>query len=302
MDPPAEETVTPPWTGSDLGAIAEVQRRRTERRRRERRRRADDGSVDDGSVDDGSVDDGFDVAASDAPREVLTPLGRLLSQLPLDPATGRMLIMGAVAQCLDPVLTAAACMSSRDPFIVPTGMRDEAQRARRSFCETSDHLAVLRAYVEWRAVIEDGFDAACRWARDILSIQGLHPTSLRSQLLGELTRTGLVHSGIWGTAGDRPASSPPTGVNRHASNEPLVTAVLLTGLPGNLRPGGNRRPPGDAHATGGRAGLHPGCVRSSARRPGGGPSRRVPSGSRTRRWCSARRCSCGTAPPSSRSR
>ena len=92
------------------------------------------------------------------------PLGSLLSQLPLDPATGRMLIMGVTAQCLDPVLTAAACMSSRDPFIVPTGARDEAQRARRSFSERSDHLAVLRAYAEWRAVMaEEGFESACRW-------------------------------------------------------------------------------------------------------------------------------------------
>ena len=87
--------------------------------------------------------------------EVLTPLGSLLSQLPLDPATGKMLITGVVTQCLDPVLTAAACMSSRDPFIVPTGMRDEAQRARRRFCDTSDHLAVLRAYAEWRHVLAD---------------------------------------------------------------------------------------------------------------------------------------------------
>ena len=100
-------------------------------------------------------------------RELLTPLGKLLSQLPLDPATGRMLIMGVVTQCLDPVLTAAACMSSRDPFITPTGMRDEAQRARRRFCETSDHHAVLRAYAEWRAVnAEEGFNRACGWARD----------------------------------------------------------------------------------------------------------------------------------------
>ena len=61
-----------------------------------------------------------------------------------------MLVVGVTTQCLDPVLTAAACMSSRDPFITPTGMRDEAQKARRRFCETSDHLAVLRAYAEWR--------------------------------------------------------------------------------------------------------------------------------------------------------
>ena len=250
MDPPAEETVTLAMDRlKTLGAIAEV--------------RADE----DENADENGFSASNDVSSSSsAPaREVLTPLGRLLSQLPLDPATGRMLIMGAVAQCLDPVLTAAACMSSRDPFIVPTGMRDEAQRARRSFCETSDHLAVLRAYAEWRAVIaEDGFDAACRWARDhFLSIQGLQTlTSLRSQLLGELTRTGLVHSGDLGYGGrsSRELAADAT-VNRHASNEPLVTAVLLTGLPGNLA---SRRQQAHFGVMRTRledaAGLHPGCV------------------------------------------
>ena len=141
MDPPAEETVRLAMERLvTLGAIAEV----------------------------APEDDSDDV-------EVLTPLGSLLSQLPLDPATGRMLVTGVVTKCLDPVLTAAACMSSRDPFIVPTGMRDEAQRARRAFSERSDHLAVLRAYQEWRAIIaEEGMDSACRWARDnFLSVQGL---------------------------------------------------------------------------------------------------------------------------------
>ena len=254
MDPPAEETVTLAMDRlKTLGAIAEV-------------RAEEDGSVDDGvDADDDGVSDDSSAGPPAAPREVLTPLGRLLSQLPLDPATGRMLIMGAVARCLDPVLTAAACMSSRDPFIVPTGMRDEAQRARRSFCETSDHLAVLRAYAEWRAVIaEDGFDAACRWARDnFLSIQGLQTlTSLRSQLLGELTRTGLVHSGDLGYGGRSSRElAADASVNRHASNEPLVTAVLLTGLPGNLA---SRRQQAHFGVMRTRledaAGLHPGCV------------------------------------------
>merc|ERR1712194_901836 len=51
--------------------------------------------------------------------EVLTPLGRTLSKFPLDPATGRMLVMGVVMGCLDPVVTAAACFSSRSTFYNP---------------------------------------------------------------------------------------------------------------------------------------------------------------------------------------
>ena len=207
-------------------------------------------------------------------KEVLTPLGSLLSQLPLDPATGRMLIMGVVTQCLDPVLTAAACMSSRDPFIVPTGMRDEAQRARRSFSERSDHLAVLRAYAEWRAVLaEEGFDGACQWARDnFLSIQGLQNlTSLRSQLLDELVRTGLVRRDDLGYDRRNRELRGDAAVNRHAGNEPLTLAVLTTGLPGNLA---SRRSMAHFGVMRTRleenAGLHPASV-SFARAP---PKRR----------------------------
>ena len=230
MDPPAKETVRLAMERlKTLGAIVEVN----------------------------------DTASDDV--EMLTPLGSLLSQLPLDPATGRMLVTGVVTKCLDPVLTAAACMSSRDPFIVPTGMRNEAQRARRAFCETSDHLAVLRAYQEWRAIIaEEGFDSACHWARDnFLSVQGLTTlTSLRTQLLGELTRTGLVRASDLGYGGGRNRElKADAEVNQHSANEALVVAVLLAGLPGNLA---SRR--SQAHFGVMRtrmednAGLHPGCV------------------------------------------
>ena len=215
MDPPAVETVSLAMERlTTLGAIVEVE-----------------------PTDLEIAEETESGTASGAKREVLTPLGRLLSQLPLDPATGRMLVVGVTTQCLDPVLTAAACMSSRDPFITPTGMRDEAQRARRRFCETSDHLAVLRAYAEWRQVIaEDGYEAACRWARaNYLSIQGLTTvTSLRQQLLTELIRTGLVHAGDLGYGRNSKELRGDSIVNRHAGNEALTIAVLSSGLPGNL--------------------------------------------------------------------
>ena len=96
-----------------------------------------------------------------------------------------------------------------------------------------------------------------------MSIQGLQTlTSLRSQLLGELSRTGLVHSGDLGYGGRSSRElAADASVNRHASNEPLVTAVLLTGLPGNLA---SRRQQAHFGVMRTRledaAGLHPGCV------------------------------------------
>ena len=144
-------------------------------------------------------------------------------------------------------------------------------------------------------------DSACRWARDnFLSVQGLQTlTSLRAQLLNELTRTGLVAVSDLGYGGGRNRElKADAEVNQHSSNEPLIVAVLLTGLPGNLA---SRR--AQAHfgvmrtRVEDNAGLHPGCVAFARRRRNAEASGRLcRSGSCTKRWCFPLRCSCGTAP------
>ena len=78
--------------------------------------------------------------------ETLSPLGVCLSKLPLDPAMGKMLIMGCVMNCLDPVLTAAACVSSNEVFYYPPDMRSEVQSVRKEWSDESDLLASVNAY------------------------------------------------------------------------------------------------------------------------------------------------------------
>ena len=87
-------------------------------------------------------------------QEALCPLGHHLITLPVEPAIGRMLLMGAVFDCLDPVLTIAASLTYRSPFVLP--MDDDARRraddAKRRLAEPheSDHFALLHAYNEFR--------------------------------------------------------------------------------------------------------------------------------------------------------
>ena len=52
-------------------------------------------------------------------KESLTNLGKFLSILPVDPKLGKMLIVGAIYRCFDPVLTIVAGLSVRDPFLLP---------------------------------------------------------------------------------------------------------------------------------------------------------------------------------------
>lgn len=50
--------------------------------------------------------------------------GHKLSMLPVEPKLGKMLILGAIFNCLDPILTVVAGLSVRDPFVVPADKKD----------------------------------------------------------------------------------------------------------------------------------------------------------------------------------
>ena len=50
--------------------------------------------------------------------------GKFLSILPVDPKLGKMLIMGAIFRCFDPILTTVSGLSVRDPFLLPQDKKD----------------------------------------------------------------------------------------------------------------------------------------------------------------------------------
>ena len=83
-------------------------------------------------------------------KENLTSLGQHLASLPVDVRVGKMLLYGAVLGCLGPVLTIAAVLGGRSPFVAPLDKRDDADAAKRMFAEDqSDHLTNLNAFNAW---------------------------------------------------------------------------------------------------------------------------------------------------------
>lgn len=54
--------------------------------------------------------------------------GKFLAILPVDPKLGKMLIMGAIFRCFDPVLTIVAGLSVRDPFLLPQDKKDVSRK------------------------------------------------------------------------------------------------------------------------------------------------------------------------------
>lgn len=203
--------------------------------------------------------------AVDGSNETLTPLGHMLARLPLDPATAKMLIMGCVMQCLDPVLTAAACSSSREVFYTPLGMRKEQRKTRKTFSELSDTLASVEAYDEFQYILQkDGWGAAKEWANDnFVSMHAMTSvTSVRWQLINELQTLGLVqNSDLIKSRGKRKEFRHDASVNRNAGVDVLVSAVWATGVPDNLAA---RRQLGKfgtlRSKTENHAGLHPSSV------------------------------------------
>lgn len=79
----------------------------------------------------------------------LTPLGHHLARLPTDVKIGKLILMGALLRCVDPIVIIAAALSHKSPFVSPFGQEEEALRRRLSFHKTSDHLAILEAYTKW---------------------------------------------------------------------------------------------------------------------------------------------------------
>lgn len=54
----------------------------------------------------------------------LSDPGRHLSMLPVEPKLGKMLIFGAIFNCLGPIMTIVAGLSVRDPFLMPFDKKD----------------------------------------------------------------------------------------------------------------------------------------------------------------------------------
>ena len=58
--------------------------------------------------------------------ERLTPLGELLTKLPLDARLGKLIVYGLCFGAADEALTLGAVLSARSPFLSPAERREEA--------------------------------------------------------------------------------------------------------------------------------------------------------------------------------
>ena len=122
-----------------------------------------------------AVDDGIDLLTElDAldpshrgRRKWLTPIGRDLAKLPVDPRYGRMLVEADENDCVDEATIIVAGLSIQDPRERPSEKRQQADEAHRRFAdERSDFLSYLNLWdhlaTERRARSRNQFRRMCR--------------------------------------------------------------------------------------------------------------------------------------------
>ncbi|RXG71364.1 putative ATP-dependent RNA helicase YTHDC2 [Armadillidium vulgare] len=169
------------------------------------------------------------------PWEDVTELGHHLLDLPLPPNLGKMVITSTILKCLDPVLTIAACLAFRDPFVLPNHPGDKtlSKNSRKKFSSgtLSDHMVLLKAFQAWqKACTEHSQRSWCE--RNFISgatMEMIH--GMRAQVLAQLRSSGFVRAR---GPGDISESSFFRDVNTNSDNWAVVKAALLSGIYPNL--------------------------------------------------------------------
>uniref|UniRef100_A0A182SYI7 RNA helicase n=1 Tax=Anopheles maculatus TaxID=74869 RepID=A0A182SYI7_9DIPT len=183
-----------------------------------------------------------DVGALDL-EEQLTPLGHHLSALPVDVRIGKLMLFGAIFQCLDSVLTVAAILSYKSPFVSPFGKRDEADNRKRQFAiANSDHLTMLNAYRRWmEAAQKSRYAGQCFAEQNYLSGKTLATIGeMKYQFLELLVSIGFVPLDLSGRSrakrqqlDELPKLTGPE-INVNGSNNRLLAAILCAALYPNV--------------------------------------------------------------------
>lgn len=170
-------------------------------------------------------------------EEQITPLGRLLAALPVHPSLGKMIVLGIIFRCLDPMLVLGAAAAERNLFTSPLEARRESQEAKLSFVEGSgsDHIAILNAVRQMRLVRSERNEY---YMRDFAHQNFIHNAAFKTientakQIEDILVEAGLipftpVHARVLNEFGG-------PSLNENSESVPLVKALVLAGVHPNL--------------------------------------------------------------------
>lgn len=170
-------------------------------------------------------------------HENITVLGSILTHLPVDPCYGKLVLLGIVFRCLDPLLILASLGADLPLFhmVSTPEARKELRQIRLHWANhtDSDHISVLNAFRDMRKAYYESSDPVgyaisqrIHWGR---FREAMH---VARQLLGELALRGLVPK--HNVRDDPTYRFGGADLNANAHNVPLIKALLLHTLYPNL--------------------------------------------------------------------
>ncbi|KAF1336029.1 Atp-dependent RNA helicase, partial [Globisporangium splendens] len=157
----------------------------------------------------------------------LTPLGNHLAMLPLDARIGKFLVYGSILRCVEPVVLIAACISSKNPFLMSMSdpeLKEKQESLKKELNGNwkSDHLLlwkVLERYAPLKGQkLKRGF------CKDFgLSFDTMESiVDLKNQYLQQLGDIGFYDS------------YNAESLNSNSSVPRIIKAALCAGLYGNV--------------------------------------------------------------------
>lgn len=165
--------------------------------------------------------------------EGLTYLGRRLSELPLEPIVGKMLLLGCAFRCVDPIASVAACYGARSPFLTSVAHREATVAKKMNFAsEGGDISATITAFSEWENVKKEHGWEACvdmAYTNNMMINSLLAIESVKKQLIQDLSKMGFFslkefYEVPWGSEGP----------NMRSVDASLVSGIRLAGVGSNL--------------------------------------------------------------------
>ncbi|VVA94126.1 unnamed protein product [Arabis nemorensis] len=190
--------------------------------------------------------------------EELTPLGHHLAKLPVDVLIGKMLLYGGIFGCLSPILSIAAFLSYKSPFVYPKDEKQNVDRVKLGLFsdnlekssdlnnsdKQSDHLLMMVAYDKWVKILhERGMKAAQRFCESkFLSSSVMRMIrDMRVQFGTLLADIGLINLPKTGEFAGRKKenldvwfSDQTQPFNMYSQQPQVVKAILCVGLYPNI--------------------------------------------------------------------
>jgi ATP-dependent RNA helicase DHX57 len=171
--------------------------------------------------------------------EILSPLGQHLAKLPVNVRLGKMLILASLFNCIDPLLTITASLSSQSPFSTFFNDAAVAKAKQRAFQQPeSDFMTFCNVWDQYSKAKQAGSSAGRKFCNEnyLNHVSLCEIENTRRQLVDLLSTIGFLDRNMV-TGKDRRIDEQKLkscSFNRQSKKLELVHAIIAAGLYPNV--------------------------------------------------------------------